>query len=190
MKGRRARALGFACLLAFGAALPSRAQTAPSPAPAAPAPPEDPVPAPPADAATAVLPPVAAPAADRITFEVKFADEQGGGKASGSAGTIDYEREDLAVATGGVELQYQDITVHAERVSVDLAKKEVEAQGGVVLDQGPRRLAGDTAPRAHMSLLAKDTRLAVAAGRAAYLAGRMPRREIAVPSSPTRGMLG
>jgi LPS-assembly protein len=144
MKGRRARALGFACLLAFGAALPSRAQTAPSPAPAAPAPPEDPVPAPPADAATAVLPPVAAPAADRITFEVKFADEQGGGKASGSAGTIDYEREDLAVATGGVELQYQDITVHAERVSVDLAKKEVEAQGGVVLDQGPRRLAGDT----------------------------------------------
>jgi putative dehydrogenase len=29
-----------------------------------------------------------------------------------------------------------------------------------------RTLAGDTAPRAHMSLLAKDTRLAVAAGRA------------------------
>jgi thiazole synthase len=33
-------------------------------------------------------------------------------------------------------------------------------------------------------------RWAVDAGRAAYLAGRMPRREIAVPSSPTRGMLG
>jgi thiazole synthase len=32
-------------------------------------------------------------------------------------------------------------------------------------------------------------RLAVEAGRGAYLAGRMPRREIAVPSSPTRGML-
>lgn len=32
-------------------------------------------------------------------------------------------------------------------------------------------------------------RLAVEAGRAAYLAGRMPRREIAVPSSPTTGML-
>ena len=32
-------------------------------------------------------------------------------------------------------------------------------------------------------------RLAVEAGRAAYLAGRMPRREVAVPSSPTEGML-
>ena len=38
--------------------------------------------------------------------------------------------------------------------------------------------------------MAHAMRLAVAAGRAAYLAGRMPRREIAVPSSPTRGMLG
>ena len=32
-------------------------------------------------------------------------------------------------------------------------------------------------------------RKAVEAGRLAYLAGRMPRREVAVPSSPTRGML-
>jgi thiazole synthase len=32
-------------------------------------------------------------------------------------------------------------------------------------------------------------RLAIQAGRMAYLAGRMPSREIAVPSSPTRGML-
>jgi thiazole synthase len=32
-------------------------------------------------------------------------------------------------------------------------------------------------------------RHAVDAGRAAYLSGRMPRREVAVPSSPERGML-
>jgi thiazole synthase len=32
-------------------------------------------------------------------------------------------------------------------------------------------------------------RLGVQAGRLAYLAGRMPRREVAVPSSPTAGML-
>jgi thiazole synthase len=32
-------------------------------------------------------------------------------------------------------------------------------------------------------------RQAVDAGRAAYLAGRMPRREVAVPSSPERGLL-
>ncbi len=32
-------------------------------------------------------------------------------------------------------------------------------------------------------------RLAIQAGRLAYLAGRMPSREIAVPSSPTVGLL-
>ncbi len=37
--------------------------------------------------------------------------------------------------------------------------------------------------------MAHAMRLATEAGRAAYLAGRMPRREIAVPSSPTKGML-
>jgi len=37
--------------------------------------------------------------------------------------------------------------------------------------------------------MARAMNLAVRAGRLAYLAGRMPRREIAVPSSPSRGML-
>lgn len=43
--------------------------------------------------------------------------------------------------------------------------------------------ARDSATMAHAM------RMAVEAGRGAYLAGRMPRREVAVPSSPTRGML-
>jgi thiazole synthase len=37
--------------------------------------------------------------------------------------------------------------------------------------------------------MATAMRLGVQAGRLAYLAGRMPRREVAVPSSPTTGML-
>jgi thiazole synthase len=37
--------------------------------------------------------------------------------------------------------------------------------------------------------MARAMGLAVEAGRMAYLAGRMPRREVAVPSSPLRGML-
>jgi thiazole synthase len=37
--------------------------------------------------------------------------------------------------------------------------------------------------------MAAAMRLAVEAGRSAFLAGRMPRREVAMPSSPTRGML-
>ncbi len=38
--------------------------------------------------------------------------------------------------------------------------------------------------------MARAMRYAVQAGRLAYLAGRMPKREAAVPSSPVRGMLG
>lgn len=38
--------------------------------------------------------------------------------------------------------------------------------------------------------MATAMRLGAEAGRLAYLAGRMPRREVAVPSSPERGMLG
>jgi thiazole synthase len=37
--------------------------------------------------------------------------------------------------------------------------------------------------------MARAMGLAVEAGRLAYLAGRMPRREVAVPSSPTTGLL-
>jgi thiazole synthase len=37
--------------------------------------------------------------------------------------------------------------------------------------------------------MAYAMRLGIQAGRLAYLAGRMPAREVAVPSSPTRGML-
>jgi thiazole synthase len=37
--------------------------------------------------------------------------------------------------------------------------------------------------------MAEAMRLGVQAGRLAYLAGRMPRREVAVPSSPTSGHL-
>jgi thiazole synthase len=37
--------------------------------------------------------------------------------------------------------------------------------------------------------MARAMKLAVEAGRLAYLAGRMPRREVAVPSSPLAGML-
>ena len=38
-------------------------------------------------------------------------------------------------------------------------------------------------------VMAWAMRLAVEAGRSAFLAGRMPRREVAMPSSPSRGML-
>ena len=62
----------------------------------------------------------------------------------------------------------------------------------IVMEQGVDGILMNTAIAAAADPVAMATamRLSVEAGRLAYLAGRMPRREIAVPSSPTRGMLG
>jgi len=62
----------------------------------------------------------------------------------------------------------------------------------LVMEQGVDGILMNTAlaEAADPVLMAGAMRDAVAAGRAAYLAGRMPRREVAVPSSPPTGMLG
>jgi len=61
----------------------------------------------------------------------------------------------------------------------------------VVMEQGVDGILMNTAIAAAQDpvAMAHAMRLATESGRAAYLAGRMPRREIAVPSSPTAGML-
>ncbi len=79
-----------------------------------------------------------------VTFELSFPPGKGGGSASGWAGGIRYQREDLAVLSDGVEILYQEIKISADTVEVDLTEKNVMAFGNVILDQGPRRLAGST----------------------------------------------
>ncbi len=61
----------------------------------------------------------------------------------------------------------------------------------VTMEQGVDGILMNTALAAARDpvTMARAMRLAVEAGRAAYLAGRMPRREVALPSSPREGML-
>ncbi len=61
----------------------------------------------------------------------------------------------------------------------------------VVMEQGVDGILMNTALAEARDpvTMAHAMRQAVEAGRAAFLAGRMPRREIAVPSSPTTGLL-
>ena len=65
------------------------------------------------------------------------------------------------------------------------------SDAAVVMEQGVDGVLMNTGIAAAQDpvRMATAMRLAVDAGRLAYLAGRMPRREIAVPSSPTTGML-
>src|SRR5437899_1215965 len=61
----------------------------------------------------------------------------------------------------------------------------------VRMEQGVEGILMNTAIAAAQDpvAMAHAMRLATIAGRAAYLAGRMPRRDVAMPSSPTKGML-
>jgi thiazole synthase len=61
----------------------------------------------------------------------------------------------------------------------------------VTMEQGVDGILMNTALAAadHPVLMARAMKHATEAGRLAYLAGRMPARELAVPSSPTHGML-
>ncbi|MEZ4415378.1 MAG: thiazole synthase [Gemmatimonadota bacterium] len=61
----------------------------------------------------------------------------------------------------------------------------------VTMEQGVDGVLMNTAiaKAVHPPAMAEAMKLAVRAGRLAYLAGRMPSREIAVPSSPSQGML-
>ncbi|MEO8504730.1 MAG: LPS assembly protein LptD, partial [Acidobacteriota bacterium] len=96
-------------------------------------------------AAAAPAPVLAAVPAERINFELRFPAEKGGGKAVGTAGTIEYQRDDFATASGSVEIKYEDYDIKADSVTVDLGKKLATAVGHVVIDQGARRLTGDQA---------------------------------------------
>jgi thiazole synthase len=62
----------------------------------------------------------------------------------------------------------------------------------VTMEQGVDGILMNTALAAagKPAVMGRAMKLAVEAGRLAYLAGRMPKREWAVPSSPTTGMLG
>ena len=62
----------------------------------------------------------------------------------------------------------------------------------VVMEQGVDGILMNTAlaEAEDPVVMAHAMRMAVEAGRLAFLAGRMPRRDVAMPSTPTAGMLG
>ena len=78
----------------------------------------------------------------RITFDLPFPQEQGGGRAVGSAETVETAGEDVVIATGGVEFRYRESLLQAQRLEVNRRTRDVVAEGEVILDQGPSRITG------------------------------------------------
>lgn len=150
-----------ALLLSLCLALPAKAQEPPPPGPTPPpgqqpvdspsVPPNPPQTLPEPTGTPAPVPPgaptptVPGGGPDRIEFQLKFPPEKGGGSAAGSAASLDYQRDDYAVLAGDVHIKYQDMELQAQTAEIDLDTKVVTAKGSVIIDQGPRRLTGDTA---------------------------------------------
>ena len=105
---------------------------------------QEPVAPPPPAAAPAVPAPPPAPlAADRIRFELKVPAERGGGAVVGTAASLETAGEADAVLAGAVEISYKDLKIAAERLTFHRDQMTVEAEGGVVFDQGPNRIAAE-----------------------------------------------
>ncbi|NJL29348.1 MAG: LPS-assembly protein LptD [Thermoanaerobaculia bacterium] len=84
------------------------------------------------------------PKDERVTFSVKLTGMPGGGRAEGRAGAFEYQEGQYLIATGGVEVKYQDLKLTAERARIDIPTNRMTAEGEVVLDEGPQRLVGTT----------------------------------------------
>jgi LPS-assembly protein len=58
-------------------------------------------------------------------------------------GHLEMVREEYAIMYPNVEIDYQDIKVHADKITANLKTKDVVAEGHVVIDEGPTRLTAD-----------------------------------------------
>lgn len=83
-------------------------------------------------------------AEDRISFNVKIDDANGGGRVTGSAGDLTLQEGEFLLASGGVDLKYRALKLKAESVRLDIHTNLLTAEGNVLLDEGPERLTGDT----------------------------------------------
>ena len=68
-------------------------------------------------------------------------DEKGGGKLAGAADSLESNDQNDAVLDGDVEIRYRDLHFRADHVVLHGATSTLEAEGDVVFDQGPRRIA-------------------------------------------------
>ncbi len=114
----------------------------------------------------------AAPASGRVEFDLQLSEEEGGGRVAGSADLLESPAEGKIVLSGAVEIKYQDVVVHADRIELDQETEDLLASGNVVFDQGPQRLTGSDL---ELNLESKTGRLRNARGSVGtdyFFAGR------------------
>lgn len=80
----------------------------------------------------------------RVSFSFAVPEERGGGNVTGRAGQLRTVSSTYVVLIDRVEVEYGQLKVQADRLELDLDANTLVGRGNVILDQGPRRVAGDT----------------------------------------------
>ena len=60
-------------------------------------------------------------------------------------GTVEVEKDEYVLLERDVRIEYQDIKLRADKVTYNLRTKDVNADGHVIIDQGPTRLTASNA---------------------------------------------
>jgi LPS-assembly protein len=94
-------------------------------------------------------------------FSFDFGPKKQGGTVAIKADRQEYVREDYATLEGNVVVTYQDIKISADRLTWNQKTNDIQAEGNVILDQGPQRL---TAKRVFFNLDSKSGTLFEASG--------------------------
>ena len=76
-------------------------------------------------------------------FKFDFSNSGKGGSVKWAAKHQELVKDEYAILEGEVVVDYQDVKLSADRVTVNLRTKDADAQGNVILDQGPNRLSAE-----------------------------------------------
>lgn len=78
-------------------------------------------------------------------FKFMPGPKPGGGEIKTKYAQATYERDEYAILEGDVEIEYQDIKLKADKVSLNLKTRDATAEGHVIVDQGPTRVSATRA---------------------------------------------
>lgn len=81
-------------------------------------------------------------------FSILRAPKAGGGDVKWSideGGTLERQQGEYSIAQGGVTIEYQDIKVRADKLTLNEKTRDVVAEGHVIIDQGPTRISANQA---------------------------------------------
>lgn len=81
-------------------------------------------------------------------FKIIPGPKPGGGEVKwevAEGGRVEFEKDEYALLENDVKVTYQDISLKADKVTINLKTKDASAEGHVIIDQGPTRVSANRA---------------------------------------------